>query len=156
MLTAIVAAAWNGENGYVIGKDGALPWRLPKDLKMFRDETMGKTIIMGRKTWETLPRTLDGRNIVVFTSKDIPEVTTIQFPEQAPDEAIVCGGSQTYDAFLPFTDKIIFTEIMQFIQGETLFPLSKDQLARTFRISHSWPVVTEQGVSWKRSIYERK
>lgn len=156
MLTAIVAAGWDGQGGYIIGQGDKLPWRLPKELRLFRSQTMGKTLIMGRKTWETLPQPLDGREIIVFSSKDIPGVTTIGAPEQAPDEAYVCGGAQTYDAFMPFIDCILFTEVFNFYDDGVKFPLSKDQLNRMFRIQESSKIVKENGTSWKRFVYKKK
>lgn len=156
MKTAIVAAAWNGLGSYVIGDNNKMPWHLPSELRWFRMKTMGKPIVMGRTTWETLPKPLDGRRMIVFSTQEIPGVETINRPELAPDDAIICGGAKTYAAFLPFLDTIIFTEIFSFIEGDTVFPLAKDQLHRIFRVTKEYKLCVENNISWKRFIYERR
>ncbi|MBY0562537.1 MAG: dihydrofolate reductase [Hyphomonadaceae bacterium] len=122
-LTLVVAVAKNG----VIGRDGALPWRLSSDLKRFKAATMGKPVLMGRKTWESLPkRPLPGRaNLVltrdasfvaegarVFSSLDAMLAAGRAIAQASgADEVCVIGGAQVYEATLPLADRIVLTEV---------------------------------------------
>jgi dihydrofolate reductase len=129
-VTLIVAASRNG----VIGREGALPWRLPSDLKRFKAETMGKPIIMGRRTWDSLPRKpLPGRlNIVMtrrpdFVADGATVATTVDdaLAEAAATgaaEVCVIGGGEIYSAFLDRADQVILTAIDAEIAGDTEFP----------------------------------
>lgn len=133
-IAFVIAVAENG----VIGKDGDLPWRLSSDLKMFRQLTMNKPIIMGRRTWESLPkRPLDGRdNIVVtrdtnFKAEGAHVVHSIdaalelgrKFAEaRGADEISVIGGAQIYKDTLDRADRIYLTEVHGAPEGDTVFP----------------------------------
>lgn len=123
----IVARARNG----VIGRDNALPWRLPADLAFFKRTTMGATIVMGRRTWQSIGRPLPGRrNIVVSrTLTDVPPDVIVvpdldsAFAAAAPaDEAFVIGGAQLYADALVTADRIYVTEVDADIEGDTHFP----------------------------------
>ena len=129
VLTLIAAVARNG----VIGKDNCLPWHLPADLKHFKELTTGHTVIMGRKTWESLPakfRPLPGRrNIVVTRNGDFhaegATVSTSRADAIAAansDEAFVIGGAELYAAALPLADRLQLTEIDAAYEGDTWFP----------------------------------
>ncbi len=126
-LSIIVAASTNN----VIGRDGGLPWRLPEDLKRFKQVTMGKPIIMGRATWESIGRALPGRqNIVMTRRKDFAAagcdvVATLDGAlETAGDatEVMIIGGGNLYQQFLPKTDRMYFTRVHAQIDGDTCFP----------------------------------
>jgi dihydrofolate reductase len=122
-LTLVVALAKNG----VIGRDGDLPWRLSSDMKRFKAATMGKPVLMGRKTWESLPRKpLPGRqNLIltrdatfaaegawVYTDLAAMIATGRAMAEAAGvDEVCVIGGAQLYNATLPQADRIVLTEV---------------------------------------------
>ncbi len=123
----IVAMARNR----VIGKDGALPWRLPEDLKRFRSLTMGHPIVMGRKTYDSIGRALPGRrNIVISRQRDlaIEGVETATSLDAAlsmttgADKVFVIGGQQIYQAALPIADRIELTQIDTDFDGDVLFP----------------------------------
>lgn len=123
----IVARARNG----VIGRDNALPWRLPADLAFFKRTTMGAPIVMGRKTWESIGRPLPGRpNIVVSrTLANLPPGVVVApdlasaFAAAAPaDEVFVIGGAQLYAEALPLVDRIYVTEVGADVEGDTYFP----------------------------------
>ena len=130
-VTIIAAVAHNR----VIGCQGSIPWFIPEDLNHFRDKTMGNTVIMGRKTWESLParmRPLPGRtNIVV--SRD-PEyiaagaTTTndlhlaIRLATNLDGDVFIIGGAQLYEQALPLVTKMILTEIDYDYVGDTYFP----------------------------------
>ena len=117
MTTIVVATA----NGGAIGRDGDLPWHLPEDLAHFRRMTMGHTLVMGRRTWESIGRPLPGRRIVVVSSKDMDLPDTVERAEdplaalelalaEDPDPSIV-GGATIYEALLERVDRIELTRI---------------------------------------------
>jgi dihydrofolate reductase len=126
-ISIIVAASTNN----VIGKDGGLPWRLPEDLKRFKEITMGKPMIMGRATWESIGRALPGRQNIVMTRQSdfvatgCDVVATIQEALAIAGDAaevMIIGGGNLYQQFLPQTDRIYFTRVHTSIDGDTSFP----------------------------------
>lgn len=128
----VVAIAKNN----VIGMDGDMPWKLSTDLKRFKRDTMGKPIIMGRKTFESIGRALPGRlNIVVSRSEFIADNTVHAnsidaaiflaegwAKENESDEICVIGGGQIYTATLPVASKLYVTHVMAEPDGDTLYP----------------------------------
>lgn len=129
-IALVAALAKNG----VIGREGGLPWRIPSDLKRFKAITMGKPIIMGRKTWEGLPRRpLPGRtNIVItrhagfaaqgaFVAHDVAAALAIAEAER-PAEIAVIGGGEIYRLFLPLASRLYLTEVDLTATGDTYFP----------------------------------
>ncbi|MEQ1819719.1 MAG: dihydrofolate reductase [Terricaulis sp.] len=134
-LTFVVAVAKNG----VIGRDGALPWRLSSDMKRFKAATMGKPALMGRKTWDSLPRKpLPGRqNLIltrdadfkadgawVYTDLDAMLAAARAMAEAAGvEEACVIGGAQLYNALLPRADRIVLTEVNLEPEGDARLDL---------------------------------
>jgi dihydrofolate reductase len=126
-IALIVAMARNR----VIGKGGALPWRLPEDLKRFRSLTMGHPIIMGRKTYDSIGRPLPGRRNIVISRQPglvIDGVETAASLQAAlkmvadAGEVFVIGGQQIYQAALPIADRIELTRIDRDFEGDVLFP----------------------------------
>jgi dihydrofolate reductase len=158
-LTLIAAVARNG----VIGKDNCLPWHLPADLKHFKALTTGHTVIMGRKTWESLPekfRPLPGRqNIVVtrnaaYRAKGAVVVASLPAAVTAAqgEEAFVIGGAEMYAAALPLADRLQLTEIDAAFDGDTLFPASDPrQWREAAREAHC----DETGLDYAFVTYER-
>ena len=127
MISLIVAASTNN----VIGAQGGLPWRLPDDLRRFKRITMGKPLVMGRKTWDSIGRPLPGRqNIVITRQTDfVAEGCTVvgsvaEAMAAAGDaaEVMVIGGSQVYAAFLPEADRLYLTRVHAEIEGDAFFP----------------------------------
>ena len=126
MIACVVAHASNR----VIGRDGDLPWHLPSDMKFFRELTTGGTVIMGRRTWESIPerfRPLPGRrNLVLSRGGEIEgaEVfTSLEAALEAADgDVFVIGGGATYEAALPLADRVYATEIDAEVEGDTRFP----------------------------------
>lgn len=115
----------------LIGNDGELPWRLPADLKQFKALTMGKPIIMGRRTHESIGRPLPGRHNIVLTRQrqySAPGCTVAHSIPQAleaageADEAMVIGGSAIYRQFLALAGRIYLTLIDAAFSGDTYFP----------------------------------
>ena len=126
-VALIAAVAANG----VIGAGNRLPWRLPEDLKRFRALTVGHAVIMGRKTWESLPRALPERqNIVVTRRGDFAAVgaeIAASFPAalarvRLPQPAFCIGGGELYRAALPFATALYMTEIARDFDGDAWFP----------------------------------
>jgi dihydrofolate reductase len=127
VISLIVAMAANR----VIGRDNKLPWRLPNDLRRFRALTMGKPLVMGRKTFESIGRPLDGRhNIVVSRNPDYRAegCTVVHSPEAAlaaavpAEELFVAGGAELYAQFLPRAHRLYLTLVHARVEGDTFFP----------------------------------
>ena len=126
-ISIIVAMDRNG----VIGKDGSLPWYLSSDLKHFKKITMGKPIVMGRKTHESIGRPLPGRENVVITSDkeyQAPGCTVLNSIEcvfakfRHIDEIMIMGGADLYKQLLAGADRIYLTEVHADLEGDTYFP----------------------------------
>jgi len=125
------------DENMVIGRNNSLPWHLPEDLKYFKRTTMGKSIIMGRKTYESIGRPLPGRtNIIVTRSRDyevenarvvdcltdaIELAETISFIDGS-EEAFIIGGAELYKHALPFVDRMHLTMVHSEVDGDTYFP----------------------------------
>ncbi len=129
MLSIIVAKAQNN----IIGKDNKLLWHIPEDLKRFKDITTGHTIIMGRKTFESLGRVLPNRKHIVFTQnsdfkvndenvKIVHSMLEIQEYIENKEENFVIGGAMIYNLLMPYVNKMYITEIHKDFEGDTVFP----------------------------------
>jgi dihydrofolate reductase len=99
-----------------IGIDGKLPWRVPEDLRRFKERTMGKMVVMGRKTVETLPTSLPGRRLVTLTrnprrSEETHVTGLLAHLSGTTDEVIVAGGGEVYRALLPYCTKAEITRV---------------------------------------------
>lgn len=126
MISIIVAASTNN----VIGVEGGLPWKLADDLRRFRRLTMGKPIIMGRRTWESIGRPLPGRQNIVLTRRSglaAPGCDVVASPAEALDaagdaaEIMIIGGSQVYALFLPKAGRLYMTRVHADIDGDAEF-----------------------------------
>jgi dihydrofolate reductase len=125
----VIGLAWAQASNGVIGRDGTLPWRLPEDMKRFRETTTGATVLMGRRTWESLPprfRPLPGRRNLVLSHTPQEGVETFADLSQAlaaaREDVWVIGGAGVYRATLPFADRIEVTEIRESFDGDTYAP----------------------------------
>lgn len=164
-LAIIVAAAKNG----VIGNNNQLPWHLPQDLKYFKSATLGKPVIMGRKTYESIGRPLPGRtNIVVTRSADwrADGVVVVNSLEQALDqartviaasatpasEAMIIGGAEIYRSALPLVDKVYLTRVEVEIEGDAFFPALP---AADWQLVSAMPGDAEAGLAHQFLVYER-
>lgn len=136
-MTVTISAIAAMSRNFVIGKDNKLLWHIPEDFKHFKTTTMGKPVIMGRKTYESLGKPLPGRTNIVITGKpnqvtgDIVIVTTVDeaiskakqiAAETNVNEIFIIGGGQIYEAAMPQTDRIYLTVINQDYEGDTFFP----------------------------------
>ena len=141
-ITLVAAVAKNG----VIGRDGDLPWRLPDDLKTFKRLTLGKPVVMGRKTWESIGRPLpDRHNVVMTRSSDFeaPGASVVDSVEAAldllagADDVMIIGGGAIYREFLEFADRIFLTEVDAEVEGDVRFPsLDASRWSEVFRDYH--------------------
>jgi len=127
LLSLIAARARNG----VIGRDNALPWHLPEDLKYFKATTLGHPILMGRKTYDSIGRPLPGRTSIVITRNPewradgcivVPSIDTALQAVADRDEVFVIGGSELYAQTLPRADRLYLTEIDADFAGDAWFP----------------------------------
>ena len=128
-LSIVVAMSVNR----VIGRDNALPWKLPADLKHFRELTLGHHLLMGRKTFESIGRPLPGRTTVVITRQDgyaregilvvssVDEAVELASKAGEP-EAFIAGGAEIYQQTLQRADRLYLTLVHRSFQGDTLFP----------------------------------
>jgi dihydrofolate reductase len=139
MIVLVVAAARNG----VIGKGGAIPWRLPEDMKRFKALTLGRTVVMGRKTWDSLPaknRPLPGRRNLVVT-RDMAwqgegaERATLE-TALAGGDVFVIGGAEIYRAVLPLAGRIELTEVRGDFDGDAVFTFDRAPWRETAREDH--------------------
>ena len=153
-LTAVVAMASNR----VIGKDGDLPWHLPADLKHFKARTGKGTVVMGRRTWESIPdkfRPLPGRRNVVISrsTTDLPGAEVIDSPTAMETlglegEVFLIGGGQLYNTLLEACDEICLSYIFEPHEGDTFFPV--------FEHLFEAPVVTLTTPEFEVRSYQRK
>lgn len=141
MLSLVVAM----DRGRLIGRDGSLPWHLPEDLRRFRAITMGKPLIMGRRTHESIGRVLPGRrNIVLSRDADYRAPGCDVYPSLeaalasiAPSvEAMVIGGAAVYREALPRAQRIYLTEVDAELSGDVRFPALADEQWREVSAEH--------------------
>lgn len=129
MLSIIVAKAKNN----IIGKNNSLVWHLPEDLKHFRKLTTGHTIIMGRKTFESLGRVLPDRKHIIFSQNPdfkvndenvevVHSLLQIQDLIEGEEEAFVLGGAMIYNFLMPYVKKMYVTQINEEFEGDAFFP----------------------------------
>jgi dihydrofolate reductase len=160
-LSLVAAVARGG----VIGRDSGIPWRLPEDMQRFRAITMGHPVVMGRRTWESLPeqfRPLPGRDNVVVTRNPDWSAQGADRAGSMEDalrlladepQVFVIGGGEIYAAALPLADELVLTEIDAEIEGDTFFPewdpQDFEEVAREWR-------VTGDGVPFSFVTYERR
>ena len=141
-ITIVVARAQNG----VIGREGKLPWHIPSDLKRFKALTMGSVMVMGRKTFESLPGLLPGRRHVVLTrdrswsadgadvAHDVEEALRLAGREPIS----VIGGADLFELFVPIANRIELTEVLADVAGDTSIedPSISGEWRETFREDH--------------------
>ena len=137
-LIIIAAIAHNR----VIGKNGALPWYIPEDLSRFKQLTSGHTVIMGRRTYDSLDRPFPHRVNIVITSNVINGVKSypsLEFALQAltnEKEVYVIGGGRLFKDALPLADELRLTLVDREVDGDTFFPPYVDYLQKNFRLVH--------------------
>ncbi|MGF7082643.1 dihydrofolate reductase [Mucilaginibacter sp. UYCu711] len=133
MIVSIVVAI--GQNN-AIGKDNKLLWHLPKDLKHFKEITTGGTVIMGRKTYDSVGRPLPNRRNIIITRQqiEIKGCEVVNSVEAAldlcrdEDEVFIVGGAEIYKLAMPLTDKIFLTIVRENFEADTYFPEIKEAI----------------------------
>ena len=156
MISLIVAH----DKNRVIGYENAMPWHLPGDLKYFKETTMGKPVIMGRKTFESIGRPLPGRrNIIITRNKEYTYegIETVHSLEEAltlvqgAEEIMVIGGEQIFTQALPLADRLYITWIEHEFTGDTYFPAYPN-----WQVVSEQPLVTApEGYTFQYRIYEK-
>jgi dihydrofolate reductase len=159
MVEIVVARAGNG----VIGRGGALPWRLPSDMRRFRELTSGHAVVMGRRTFESIPdrfRPLaDRRNLVLSAKPGWRAPGAEVFPDLAAAldacerDCFVIGGERTYREALAIAERVYATEVEGEIDGDVFFPALSEEEWRCVRQSERI-VENEHGFSFR--VYERE
>ena len=162
MLSIIVAKAQNN----IIGKNNKLLWHISEDLKRFKDLTTGHTIIMGRKTFESLGRILPNRKHIVFTQnpdfkvndenvKIVHSMLEIQEYIENKEENFVIGGAMIYNLLMPYANKMYITEIHKDFEGDTVFPkINLDILEEVSR--EKGEDIEQNNLEYDFVVYERK
>ena len=162
MRVSLVAAI---ARGGVIGRDGDIPWRIPADMVRFRELTTGHPVVMGRRTWDSLPprfRPLPGRRNVVVTRNRAWRGNGAE-PARSFEDALrllgdssqvfVIGGAEVYAAALPVADELVLTEIDAEIEGDTWFPpFDGETFEEVSREQH----VSETGLPFAFARYVRR
>ncbi|MFI7062188.1 dihydrofolate reductase [Kribbella sp. NPDC050124] len=140
-MTVILIAAV-GANG-VIGRDNDLPWRIREDLQHFKALTLGHTLVMGRKTYDSIGRPLPGRRTVVvtrqpdWTAEGVDVVHTLEEALKYDGDLYVAGGGEIYRQALPYADRLELTEVAQSPTGDVTFPtLTPNTWLETARDPH--------------------
>jgi dihydrofolate reductase len=159
-LTLVAAVARNG----VIGRDNTVPWRIPEDMEHFRAVTMGHPVVMGRRTWESLPdrfRPLPGRRNVVVTrnpdwsAKGAERAASLddalRLLEDEPRVSVI-GGGELYAAALPLADELLLTEVDSEVDGDTYFRFDPSDFAEDSREPH----VSANGTAFAFVTYVRR
>lgn len=167
-IALIVAVAENG----VIGRNGGLPWRMRSDLKLFRQKTMGKPVVMGRKTFESLSGPLDGRYLIVLSKeggrwvcspydvypqldwREAVELAEASANKSLADEIMVAGGASVYELALPYASRIYMSAIHATVEGDTHFPLFDPEAWREVsRVYHRR--AKGDDYDWSEIVWER-
>ena len=159
-LSLIVAIDKNG----AIGVDGGLPWRLPDDLRYFKRVTLGKPIIMGRKTFDSIGRALPKRHNIVLTRElgfSAENVTISHSPRAAllaagaVPEIVIIGGAEIYRLYLPYADRLYLTYVDCTVDGDTYFPkFEREQWVEVSRKTHDADEKHAYAFTWV--VLERK
>jgi dihydrofolate reductase len=165
IMPGAVGMVWAQARDGVIGADGGLPWHLPEDLKLFRALTTGSTVVMGRRTWESLPerfRPLPGRTNVVLTSDDSWSAEGARRAASVAEVLAehpalwVIGGGAVYDAFLPHADRLVVTDVDVRVEGDTWAPAvgaGWERVART--PDEGWSFSSSSGLRYAVTEYVR-
>lgn len=133
-ISAIVAVATNG----VIGKNGQLPWKIPEDLKRFKELTMGHAVCMGRKTFQSIGRPLPGRRNIVLSRGNfgpVPGIDVMSAVEEVRKSALssgeselfILGGAEVYNLFSPLIDRYYVSEVQQDFEGDAFFKIPNQE-----------------------------
>ena len=158
-ISIIVAKSRNN----VIGNEGNLPWHIPEDLKKFKSITMGKPMIMGRSTFESIGKALPGRKNIVMTRDKEYQANDISVAHTLEEALILCGqareimiigGGEIYKLFFGMVNRLYLTNVEKYIDGDVFFPeidLSKWKMIR----KEEYPMNTKRKIGFNLEILER-
>ena len=156
-LTIIAAIGKNNELGY----NNDLIWKFKEDMNFFKENTINKKIVMGRKTLESLPKLLDNRTHLVITRKKLNDnrILTfnnidsfLEYAEKLDEEIMVIGGASIYKELLPYSNKLLLTEIDAESKADTYFPsINEDEWIRKELSTHE-----ENNIKYKHILYKKK
>ncbi|MGY2081617.1 dihydrofolate reductase [Modestobacter sp. SYSU DS0657] len=159
-----IRMVWAQTTDGVIGTDGDLPWRLPEDLRLFKALTLGGTVVMGRRTWESLPpraRPLPGRtNLLLSSTLDpadagVPVARSVEEVLARDDDLWVIGGGTVYAAFLPHAAEVVVTEVDVQLPGDTWAPPLGPAWVQGPRVPASGWVTSAGGLRFRVSSWRR-
>jgi dihydrofolate reductase len=159
-----VRLVWAQAPGGVIGRAGGLPWHLPEDLRLFRALTLGSTVVMGRRTWDSLPpgvRPLPKRrNVVVSTTLDpaqvgVPVVRSVDEVLAWRDDVWVIGGGALYGSFEPHAAEAVVTEVVTEVAGDTWAPRLGGDWALALRVPATDRLTSSTGLTFSVSWWRR-
>lgn len=158
MISLMVAHDPNG----VMGVNNDLPWHIPEDLKYFKETTMGKAMVMGRKTYESIGRPLPGRlNIVITRNPDYQaegvEVVqsldkAIEIAREYAEEVMIIGGAEIFKRSMPLADRLYITEVHEEYDGDTFFPSYQEDWEV---IKKTDQMTSKTGTTFTYLVYER-
>lgn len=158
MISLIVAH----DDNHVIGYNNGMPWHLPGDLQYFKNKTMGKPMIMGRKTFESIGRPLPGRRNIVITRDEnyhAEGTETVTSLEEAiatagdVEEIMIIGGEQIFRLSMEMADRLYITKINHSFRGDTFFPSYEEKFVE---VSAEQPETASEGYTFQYQIFERK
>ncbi|KMJ59666.1 dihydrofolate reductase [Bacillus sp. LL01] len=150
MISIIVAADRNN----LIGKDNDLPWRLPADLAYFKKITSGSTIVMGRKTYESIGKPLPKRKNIILSRKGfsaegcetLPSLNEVKHLDEESKELFIIGGAHIFKEALPYSDFLYLTYIDEEFEGDTYFPSFNER---------EWELISdEKGIKDEKNPYD--
>jgi len=166
MIVSLIVAA---DERNAIGKGGTMPWHLPDEWKYFRDTTMGKPVVMGRKTWESIPdgrRPLPGRRNIVVTRQEAYEAPgadvvtgvdeAVKLASTGSDEVFIIGGRQLYEYGVTIADRLYFTRVHTEVEGaDTFFPfIDFLDWREVSRVEH--PADDKHAYAFTQFVFERR
>lgn len=165
-ITLVVAVASNG----VIGSDGGMPWKLSGDLKRFKADTMGRPVVMGRKTWAAVGKALPGRDNIVIT-RDIAFkaegaavasgissamlLAEVMAQRRGADDIAIIGGGEIYRQMFDKADRLIVTHVDGVLEGDTIFPEIASETWQEME-SEAFPAGEKDSHATRRVVYQRK
>ena len=155
MISIIAAVAKNG----VIGKNNLMPWHIPEEMQLFRQLTLGKPLIIGRRTYESLPNMLEGRQLIILSrnldfatgsdaarvARSIPEA--LATAKQFGEEILIGGGENIYQQFMNKADRLLISHIKKEYEGDAFFP--------GVRYSEWTPIASENHEEFSFVTYQR-
>ena len=157
MISIIAAIGENRE----LGKDNKLIWHLKEDMQYFKEMTMNKKVVMGLKTYLSLPGVLKNREYLVLTTtmKSLPNAqvfhdfdSLLEYLESLEEEVMIIGGASVYKLFLPYADYLYLTEIMAQAEADAYFPEVKEE---EFKLVRKRPA-HENNIDFSFNVYEKR